>query len=81
MGGYDGISSMNHFESMEIDDNVDFLFLHFFVTFTFPIGATLCHLHFFLYYMHWVVQMRVCKSSSFFMCVIGIVGCSQHPNI
>jgi hypothetical protein len=26
MGGYDGISSMIHFKSMEIDENVDFLF-------------------------------------------------------
>jgi hypothetical protein len=31
MGGYDDISSMNHFRSMEIDDNVNFLFLDFFL--------------------------------------------------
>ncbi len=39
---------MNHFESMEIDDNVDFLFLNFFVAFSLPIGAILFHLHFFI---------------------------------
>jgi hypothetical protein len=45
MGGYDGISSMNHFGSMEIDDNVNFLFLDFFVALSFPIGAVPCHFH------------------------------------
>jgi hypothetical protein len=45
MGGYDGISSMNHFGSMEIDDNADFLFLDFFVTLSFSIGAIPCRFH------------------------------------
>jgi len=45
MGGYDGISSMNHFRSMEIDDNVNFLLLFFIFALSFPIGAIPCHFH------------------------------------
>jgi hypothetical protein len=41
MGGYDGISSMNHFESMEIDDNVDFVVSNFFCYILIP---NRCHL-------------------------------------
>jgi hypothetical protein len=45
MDGYDGISSMNHFGSMKIDDNVNFLFYFYFFALSFPIGATPCHFH------------------------------------
>jgi hypothetical protein len=45
MGGHDGILSMNHLGSMEINDNADFLFLSFLVTPSFPIIAIPCHLH------------------------------------
>ncbi len=45
MSGYDSISCMNFFKSMEIDDIVDFLFPNFFVALFHPIGAIQCHLH------------------------------------
>jgi hypothetical protein len=46
MGGYDGISCMNHhLKSMEIDNIVDFLFPNIFVALLHPIGAIPCHLH------------------------------------
>jgi hypothetical protein len=31
MGGYESISSMNHFKFMEIDDHINFLYLNCFV--------------------------------------------------
>jgi len=45
MGGHDGMLSMNHLGSMEINDNVDFLFSSFLVTSSFPINVIPCHLH------------------------------------
>jgi hypothetical protein len=45
MGGHVGILSVNHLGSMEINDNVDFLFSSFLVAPLFAINVIPCHLH------------------------------------
>jgi hypothetical protein len=45
IGGYESIPSMNHFKFMKIDENVNFLFLNYFVT-----------LHKFNHRKHYILQ-------------------------
>ncbi len=81
MGGYDGISSMNHFRFMEIDDNANFLFLDFFAALSFPISVIPCHFHLLCIHALGCVDEGL-QVFIRFLCIYGYhVGCSQHPKI
>ncbi len=78
MGGYDGIPSMNHLGSIEINDSIDFFFFNFFGCTFIPNNAIPCHFTFFAY-AHKVMQMKICKSSSFSMRLWALCGMLPTP--